>query len=244
MVVFCLMDKLNSYEYEQQQYKKGLNPLFGEYHQSFSIRPIPYGNRNKEQFKANVQEYFNDIHYYFFDEVKVEIELYLNEHRRYETPDSGDLDNYAKLICDALKGKNGILIDDIQIQRLSIGWIDTVKDEHFEIRIFSRPDDFIMKDIEFYEMPNGLYYPISNKTWSLEGIEKVKTEEKEAIQKLLFDTLKNVRSLRHEMHHRGLQGAKAYYEYMKIHPVLRGYNKNRLIESGFNVEKLSDWKNY
>ena len=59
--------------------------------------------------------------------------MYLNEQRRYETPDSGDLDNYAKVICDALKGKNGILIDDIQIQRLNIGWIDTTKEECFEV---------------------------------------------------------------------------------------------------------------
>lgn len=238
MVVFCLNHELISSEFELQQYEKGLNPFFGEYHQTFNIRPIPYGNKNKEQFKAAVQEYFKDTHYYFYDEVKVEIQLYLNERRRYETPDSGDLDNYAKLICDALKGKNGILIDDIQIQRLSIDWIDTVSIEHFEIRIFSRPDDFIMKDIEFYEMPNRLYYPISNKTWTLEGIKEVRVDEKESIIKSLFEILKNVRSLRHELHHQGLQGEKAYHEYMKLHPVLRGYNKNRILESGFVLNNI------
>lgn len=237
-----MKNDLLAYEYEQKQYEKGLNPFFGEYRQTFNIRPIPYGNRNKQQFKEMVQEYFKDVHYYFYDEVKVEIELYLNERRRYETPESGDLDNYAKLICDALKGKHGILIDDIQIQRLSIGWIDTVREEHFEIRIFSRPDNFIMKDIEFYEMPNRLYYPISNKIWTLEGIKEVTVKERVSILKLLFGTLKNVRSLRHELHHRGLQGEKAYYEYMKVHPVLRGYNKNRIIESGFKIYNLIDWK--
>ncbi|WP_342471992.1 RusA family crossover junction endodeoxyribonuclease [Metasolibacillus sp. FSL H7-0170] len=230
-----MKDELTPYEYEQQQYEKGLNPFFGEYRQTFNIPPIPYGNRNKKQFKVAVQEYFKDIHYYFYDEVKVEIELYLNERRRYETPDSGDLDNYAKLICDAIKGKDGILIDDIQIQRLSIGWIDTVGEEYFDMRIFSRPDDFIMKDIEFYEMPNGMYYPISNKIWTLNGIKELTGTDKEAIQKLLFKRLKNVSVLRHELHKSGLQGEKAYYEYMKAHPILRGYNKNRLLESGFNI---------
>ncbi|WP_313470611.1 RusA family crossover junction endodeoxyribonuclease [Lysinibacillus sp.] len=224
-----------SFDYEQQLYEKGLNPLFGEYRQTFNIRPIPYGNRNKEQFKASVQEYFKDIHYYFYDEVKVEIDLYLNEQRRYETPDSGDLDNYAKLICDALKGKNGILIDDIQIQRLNISWIDTMKNEHFEVRIFSHPDSFILKDIEFYEMPNGLYYPISDKLWTVDGVRDVTADEKGAIQKILFEVLKGVRKKRHILHQKGKQGTEAYYEYMKAHLVLRGYNKNRLLENGFKL---------
>lgn len=230
-----MKDKLLPNEFEQKQYEKGLNPFFGEYHQVFNIRPIPYGNRNKKQFIESVQEYFKDIHYYFYDEVRVEIELYLNEQRRYETPDSGDLDNYAKLICDALKGKNGILIDDIQIQRLNIGWIDTMKEEHFEVRIFSHPDSFILKHIEFYEMPNGLYYPISDKLWTVDGVKDVTTGEKEAIQKILFEVLKGVRKKRHFMHQKGKQGAEAYYKYMKAHPVLRGYNKNRLLENGFKL---------
>lgn len=234
-----MKDELLPYEYEQEQYEKGLNPLFGEYHQIFDIRPIPYGNKNRGQFIEKVQEYFKDIHYYFYDEVKVEIELYLNEQRRYETPDSGDLDNYAKLICDALKGKNGILIDDTQIQRLTIGWIDTMQEEHFEVRIFSHPDSFILKDIEFYEMPNGLYYPISEKVWTIDGIKEVTTAEKEVFQKALFISIKDVRKKKHILHQKGKQGPKAYYEYMKRHPILRGYNKNRIIDSGFNIKNIS-----
>lgn len=232
-----LKDKLAPYEIEQKQYEKGINPFFGEYHQMFNIRPLPYGNKNKEQFKVAVQEYFKNLYYYFYDEVRVEIELYLNEQRRYETPESGDLDNYAKLICDSLKGKNGILIDDVQIQRLSIGWIDTMKDEYFEVRIFSHPDSFVLKDIEFYEMPNGLYYPISDKKWTVDGIKEVTFKEKEDIQKMLYVILKDVRKKRHVLHQEGKQGPKAYYEYMRSHPVLRGYNKNRLLESGFKIYK-------
>ncbi|MBG9757292.1 MULTISPECIES: RusA family crossover junction endodeoxyribonuclease [Lysinibacillus] len=233
-----MKDELMPYEYEQKQHEKGFNPFLGQYHQKFYIQPIPYGNKNSQHFKATVQEYFKKLHYYFYDEVRVEINLYLNEQRRYETPDSGDLDNYAKLICDALKGKNGILIDDIQIQRLSIAWIDTMNDEYFEVRIFSHPDAFILKDIEFYEMPNRLYYPISNKQWTLNGIRVVTSTEREDIKKVLTVLLKDVRSMRHDLHQKGKQGQEAYYEYMKYHPVLRGYNKNRILDSGFNVKIL------
>lgn len=108
-----------------------------------------------------------------------------------------------------------------------------MEDEYFEVRIFLQPDDFIMKEIEFYEKPNGLYYPISNKMWASDGVKEVKGEEKEAIQKLLFETLNTVQSLKYELYRLGMQGEKDYSEYIRVHPVLRGYNKNRIIDSGF-----------
>jgi hypothetical protein len=91
-------------------------------------------------------------------------------YRRYETPDSADLDNYAKLICDCFKGSKGILIDDTQIQHLSISFFDTIDAEYFEVTIHGRTDDFIMKDVDLYEMPNGMYYAISNKVRTIEGV--------------------------------------------------------------------------
>lgn len=227
-------------DFEYKQYKNGLNPYWGKYSQKFTLKPIPYGNRNKQRFKEEVQSYFQSIHYYFVDEVKVHINLYLNEGRRYETPESADLDNYAKLICDCLKGSKGILIDDVQIQHLSISWLDTVNEEYFEVTIQARPDDFIMKDIEFYEMPNKMYYPISNKTWSLEGVKEF--NEKLLLAEILYDRLKNLGKIRHQMHQEGLQGESAYYQYMMLHPIIRGFNKNRILEAGFKLHAISQWK--
>lgn len=228
----------NEFEYEQS--KMGLNPYWGEYSGKFAIRPIPYGNRNKQIFKEEVQKYFQGIYYYFVDEVKVHINLYLNEGRRYETPDSADLDNYAKLICDCLKGSKGILIDDIQIQHLSISWLDTIQDEYFEVSVHGRPDDFIMKDVEFYEMLNGMYYPISNKVWTLEGVEEF--EQKQKMLEILFDSLRVLGKVRHQMHQEGIQGETAYNQYMKYHPIIRGFNKNRILESGFKLYTLAEWQ--
>ncbi|WP_394187868.1 RusA family crossover junction endodeoxyribonuclease [Paenisporosarcina quisquiliarum] len=223
-------------EFEYQQYLKGCNPLWGVYRQEFNFPAIPYGNRNKASFKTKVQEQINDIHYYFVDEVKVEIILYLQEGRRYETPASADLDNYAKLLCDCIKGKNGILIDDIQIQHLSVTWFDTLE-EKFEIVITGRTDDFIMKDIEFYEMPNGMYYPISNKIWTLDGIKAV--ENQPLLVELLSLQIQDLKRFRHTLHQSGLQGEIAYHEYMKWHPILRGFQKNRILESGFEIHSIN-----
>lgn len=228
----------NQFEYEQS--KRGINPYWGKYSQKFAIKPIPYGNRNKQRFKEEVQSYFQSIQYYFVDEVKLHINLYLSEGRRYETPDSADLDNYAKLICDCLKGSKGILIDDIQIQHLSISWFDTVNEEYFEVAIQGRSDDFIMKDIEFYEMQNGMYYPISNKVWTTNGVKVF--DEKLRMAGILCERLRLLGKVRHQMHQEGLQGETAYYEYMKYHPIIRGFNKNRVLESGYMLHTLADWQ--
>lgn len=228
----------NKFEYEQS--KRGLNPFWGKYSQRFAIKPIPYGNRNKQRFKEDVQSYFQSTHYYFVDEVKVHINLYLNEGRRYETPDSADLDNYSKLICDCLKGSKGILIDDIQIQHLSVSWFDVINEEYFEMTIHGRTDDFVMKDVEFYEMPNGMYYPISNKVWTIEGVKEF--EEKLKMVEILCDSLRLLGKVRHQMHQEGLQGETAYHEYMKYHPIIRGFNKNRILESGFKLSTMVEWQ--
>ena len=84
-------------------------------------------------------------------------------------------------------------------------------------------------------MHNRLYYPISDKLWTVDGVRDVIVAEKEAIQKVLSGILKDVRKKRHIMHQEAKQGVEAYYEYMKAHPVLRGYNKNRLLDNGFKL---------
>jgi len=231
-------EKENEFEYEQS--KRGLNPHWGKYSQKFCIKPIPYGNKNKQKFKEEVQSYFQNTHYYFVDEVKVYINLYLNEGRRYETPESADIDNYAKLICDCLKGSKGILIDDIQIQHLSISWFDTIDEEYFEVTIQGRPDDFIMKDVEFYEMPNRMYYPISNKVWTINGVKEF--EERLKMVGILCESLRLLGKVRHQLHQEGLQGETAYYEYMKYHPIIRGFNKNRILESGYKLQTMAEWQ--
>lgn len=90
----------------------------------------------------------SNVYFLYFGEVKVEIMLYLNEQKRLETPELADLDNYAKLICDSLKGPFGLLIDDSQIQTLSIWWIDYPKSSYFEIRVIGLlPDEYLVKPV-------------------------------------------------------------------------------------------------
>lgn len=225
-------------EIEEQGYKNGINPMMGKFSRRFDIKPIPYGNKNKSTFFANVRNKLQDIKYYFWGEIKFTIRIFLNESRRYETSESGDLDNYAKLICDSVSGVNGIIIDDSQIQTLIVQWIDTTEDEYFEVEISSHPDEFILKDIEFYEMPNGLYYPFSKKYWTTEGI---KENDFAPLLILCYEVTKMQKPFKHQLRMSGLNKEEAYYQAQKIHPVLRGFHPNRIFS--FESYKLSDWKN-
>ena len=54
--------------------------------------------------------------------------------------------------------------------------------------------------------------------------------------------IKLLGKVRHQMHQEGLQGEDAYYEYMKFHPIIRGFNKNRVLESDFNHYTMGEWR--
>jgi Holliday junction resolvase RusA-like endonuclease len=153
-------------ETENKAYQKGINPFFGEWKEKFEFEPISYANKSnkKEEFKTSIQSKLNNK-FIYDGEIKVTIILYLNEEKMLESPAYGDLDNYAKSICDSLKGKNGIMIDDCQIQSLEISWIDIPEESYFEIEIKSLPDKFISSDFSLYEMSDKLYYPIPNEYW-------------------------------------------------------------------------------
>lgn len=122
----------------------------GAFSRKFEFAPVPHGGKDSEQFALKVRGALADIKYFFFGEVQLVITLYLDEQKRLETPELADLDNYAKLLCDSLKGPKGLLIDDAQIQSLSISWIDTPRTSSFELEIRGIPDEFIMKPLTLY----------------------------------------------------------------------------------------------
>lgn len=59
---------------------------------------------------------------------------------------------------------------------------------------------------------------------------------------VLCDHLRLLGKVRHQMHQEGLQGETAYLEYMKFHPIIRGFNKNRILESGFKLHTMDEWQ--
>jgi len=231
------------WEMEQSGYEKGYNPFFGEFKQTFNFAPVPYGHRKRNDFVTSLHREFANIKYIFWGEVKVYIQLYHNEQRRLETPELADLDNYAKIICDGIKGANGVLIDDSQIQTLSISWIDAPNLERFDIEIKGHPDEFILKPLSLFEMPDGLFYPVSSQQWSADGPqEDISDEQKNSFLSALYCIIYNKRGIQHEVRLQGMDTLNAYWRGRSLGPILYGFHKSRIIESRFDLKSISDWK--
>jgi hypothetical protein len=150
--------------------KAGLNPMFGEWQHRFPFAPVPYadGGAKRRVFRATMQSQLSNKWIYSHN-VQLEITLYLDVQTILETSDTADLDNYAKAILDGLKGPQGIMLDDTQVQSLVISWLDGYGKPSFTIETKASPDDFVIKPVEFYEMPDGLWYPHSRLVWSNGG---------------------------------------------------------------------------
>lgn len=229
-------------EIEDKGYRKGINPFFGEFERTFNIPPIPYGNPKKKEFVNLVHKELSDIKYLLTSEVRITIILYLNERVRYETHQSADLDNYAKLICDAIKGPEGIIIDDVQIQYLSVSWIDTTKEESFELNILTHPDSFLPKPIKLFEMPNELYYPVPEKMWTKEGIIDLNEADVKFLLEKLFHLTKSFRDKKHRLRLEGFNPDNSYYGSIKQLPCnFIGIHKSRAMESGFDIVQMDQW---
>ena len=228
--------------FELRGTQEGINPRFGEWRQRFSFPPVSYSNQSerKKQFKDQV---YNDLtnNFLFTNEVQLIITLYLEEQKVLETPEYGDLDNYAKSICDAIKGKGGLLIDDCQIQSLSISWLDIPESPYFEIEIKGSPDDFIQDSMKLYEMPDGLYYPQAYEVWTKNGVESLSNLEFYFGLLLLRRMTTQKRKLRHSLRQEGLPRCRSFQHGKYISPVLMGFHKTRILDSGFKSISLCDW---
>ena len=231
------------YRIEDRGVKEGINPRFGHWFQTFKIEPISFQNKGnlKKEFSKKVQSMI-EPNYVFYGDVRVTITLYLNEQKVDENPQYGDLDNYAKLILDSIKGVNGVLIDDCQAHSFSISWIDTPGDSYFEISVDGRPDDFIQKPLKLYEMPDKKFYPVSAYSWTQEGLIK---SSPEAISRLLSHLkvmIMTVKKTKHEFRQGGMKSIEAYRNTKFGMPCLLGFHRSAVENSGFELVKISDWE--
>lgn len=236
----------NQIAIERAGAKAGFNPVFGEWRQRFKTSPVPYSasSERREAFVQSVRgELTNKFLYSNF--VSLEITLHFYEQRILESPDYGDLDNYAKSICDALKGKDAILIDDCLVQHLNISWIDTtIEDELFEIHIKSEsPDDFVQKNgLRLYEMPDKLYYPMGEYIWR-DGNQTRLEATDHFVGLIATATLsRSKRKMRHILRQGGASRLDAFQSAKYISPGLLGFHRTRAEASGLELVKLQSWR--
>jgi len=231
-----------SFEIEARGAAEGINPLFGAWQQSFEIEPVSYANPGpaRAAFRQALRDKLTN-EFVFVGEVSVTITLYLDEQKMIETPAYGDLDNYAKQLLDSLKGDGGLLIDDCQVQHLDISWIDVPFGAHFEVQIKASPDDFLPKKIKLFEMPDGLFYPISEQVWTKAGLIDAPEGSVLALAHALAEMTKNKKKLRHKMRQEGLPQFRAFQFSKYISPLLVGFHRSRVIDSGYELVPQKAW---
>lgn len=233
-----------AFEHERKGANAGLNPMFGDWQHRFDFAPISYaaGGVKRAAFREAIQAELKNK-FFYTNEVRLDIVLHLDVQTVLETDETADVDNYAKAILDGLKGPNGILLDDTQVQALTIYWLDSYGRDrtYFEVSISSSPDDFMLKPVEFYEMPDGLWYPHGRRMWS-DGGQEDQSDRNHYAGLLILEVMSSVkRDARHLFRKSGMDRLRAYQQGMYVSSSARGFHRSR-IDEGFPVHPRRNWQ--
>lgn len=90
-------------------------------------------------------------------------------------------------------------------------------------------------------MPDGLYYPLSPILWTVNGLEEVDQSIKPLLE-CLEKMIRNGRRLRHELRQSGNTPSRGFNTSRRVLPILTGFHKNRIIDSGFEIISIQQWK--
>lgn len=233
-----------AFEHERKGADAGLNPMFGDWKHRFDFAPISYAAAGVKRaaFREAIQAELKN-NFFYTNEVRLDIVLHLEVQTVLETDETADVDNYAKAILDGLKGPNGILFDDTQVQALTIYWLDSYGRDrtYFEVSISSSPDGFMLKPVELYEMPDGLWYPHGRRMWS-DGGQEDQSDRNHYAGLLILEVMSSVkRDARHLFRKSGMDRLRAYQQGMHLSSSARGFHRSR-IDEGFPMHARRNWR--
>ena len=118
----------------------------------------------KQYLKNAVHEVTRKSDYIITGTCHIAIDYRCNHITRRKNPGIYDMDNIIKPILDNLVGMNGLLVDDVLVNRITVNWQDTQEEEHFEVEIdypdllFTRKDDLV-----FLKSQSGWCFPTSRR---------------------------------------------------------------------------------
>lgn len=139
-------------------------PKAGELEFSLNAAPVSQqsSNRRKRHLTTLVRKVFQSVEYLLTGDIKLDIEWFMSEKSRYESDGFPDVDNIIKPLLDALKGPNGIMIDDCQVESVHCRWVDWTKsDQKLNFKIRYTPDLWVKKaGLTFIHIGDRLCFPL------------------------------------------------------------------------------------
>jgi hypothetical protein len=121
--------------------------------------------------------------------------------------------------------------------------VDVPYGAHFEIEIRSGPDDFLPEPLKLYEMPDGLYYPISAQVWTQGGLIEAQDDSIHAMADALAAMTKARKALRHKLRQDGPLQFRAFQFGKYVSPILMGFHRSRVVDSGYELVSRTTWEN-
>lgn len=228
--------------FERRGADAGINPMFGDWQHRFAFAPVPYrdGGAKLRAFREQIRGELTN-RFFFSGEIQLTITLFMDVQTILETSDTADVDNYAKAVLDGLRGPDGIMFDDTQVQALTISWLDS-HETSFDVEVRASPDDFLLKPVEFYEMPDGLWYPHSRLSWADHG--ETPTSDVPFFGAVLINaTMAEGRARARQMFRRDrMTRLQAYRTAQHLSTSARGFHKSRVADSGFIMHDLKTWR--
>jgi len=137
---------------------------FEHNHIQFQIvsRPVSFQNKNdvKKKFISDVHKITSQSKYIVTSTCWIAIDYYCQHMKRMKNPGAYDIDNIVKPILDSLTGLNGVLIDDVIVDRVTVNWVDTPNNDYLDIEL-QYPELLYHKkaDLIFVESKNGWCFP-------------------------------------------------------------------------------------
>ncbi len=199
---------------------------FGEIQLELNLEPISQGSSSKQKSKLRIALKNLCQHYKFLlsGDVQIEIQWMVNQQYRYEYHKAPDIDNIIKPLLDSMCGKEGLIIDDTQVQYIGSYWMDWVNQNHqLKITVKYLADDYVLKsNLIFIEFDKGLCLPIN----------RINSNEATII---IIEALQSMIEKRKVFDQMGL----AYHSSRMVLPTQRFFHRNKLTD--YKVLKVRDF---
>jgi hypothetical protein len=134
------------------------------------------------------------------------------------------------------------MFDDTQVQALTISWLDGYGKPSFTVEAKGSPDDFVLKPIEFYEMPDGLWYPHGRLVWD-EGTEMPLSDQNHFLGLSILEMMSSIKTrARAELRKARHDRLRSYQQSKYVSSLARGFHRSRIDDAGFPIHLRREWQ--